>query len=1090
MTKGMRSRAGFAVLVTALATLALVVPSAAHSIVNIEGQTPAALPDYDSRASVAPSADQLAAAKAVGADVTWNRFGVASSVSNAGGYVTKGVQGPNAVSAARAWLEANKALFGLDSTDSLAVETTQPLVGTTNDFAVVFRQQADGVASTDGVATVALVGSKDAGWNVVYASSSLTGGSTDSTGSDDLAPAEAWTTAANEVGVNVSVVDVTSQTTVNGATTLTVRGLDQPQHVKKAAFATPHHGARAAYDASVTAGTADSLSSYQVVVDAESGELLYRQNQVDYLTDDPTWLAPRHSMAYNPMNAFPWNYPTTDNRVVHCWTATAGCDVVVSDDPATTTYPKGVASKVPWDIQLDAAGTDLGTKATVGNNVDDARVWSGNHGAYGNPALVRATSPTRDYQPAFTDAWYTSGCNPNNVNAATNPLGNDIEASTVALFVGHNVMHDWSYYLGFDEAHWNAQQYNNGVTTTDPSPTPGGPVRQPLGNDGLLGNAQSGAATGSRDNANMGTGADGQHPTTNQFLWQPLAASFYAPCVDGAYDFSVFGHEYGHLIENRMIGKGVGTRQGANPAQAAGAMGEAFGDFDALAAFNELHLPVPNGADRYTEGAYATGNPYNGIRDFLAGRPMGGAFPQPGKNPDTDPLNYGDYGFDNVGTEVHADGEIWVAVQMDLRDLFLSRYPSPGAATDIACARGQIPAASCPGDRRWIQDYYDAMVMMPRAPTMIDARNAMLAADLARFGGANQDLLWQGFAMRGFGQFQNTASLGDDNPVPDFSSPLANNGTLVFSADAVEKGATVPVNARIYVGDYQARATQIADTDPATVAAGTNATGNLDDTAQFAPTAPGGDSLLPNGNDRARWSTYNFVAVAPGYGFVRFSVKDVKPGQTRNIAIHFATNYASATQGATITGDTLGVNTDLGNLIDDNEATNDGQTGAPVAGRWVVVTLGGGKPVTIDSLGVSSLLVPGNNRFTALRSFEAYACTAGKPANPTCDGSVAAGWTQIVKSPVDAFPSVNPRPVTPDETLRYFNATGAPPATHVKFVVDANQCTGQPSYAGDQDNDPTNNSDCNATVRASEVHATELQVFGKQAHVDDAPRGK
>ena len=118
----------------------------------------------------------------------------------------------------------------------------------------------------------------------------------------------------------------------------------------------------------------------------------------------------------------------------------------------------------------------------------------------------------------------------------------------------------------------------------------------------------------------MGTGADGLHPTTNQFVWQPLAGSFYAPCVDGAYDFSVFGHEYGHLIENRMIGKGVGARQG----NAAGAMGEAFGDFDALAAFNELHLPIPTGANKYTEGAYATGNPYNGIRDFLAGEPMGG----------------------------------------------------------------------------------------------------------------------------------------------------------------------------------------------------------------------------------------------------------------------------------------------------------------------------------------------------------------------------------------------------------------------------------------------------------------------------------
>ncbi len=1040
-------------IVATLCVVAAAVPSAGRAVVNIEGQTPAPLPDYDSRASVAPTADQLAAANALGANVSWNRFGVASSVSKTGNFVTEGLQAPDAVSAARQWLDANKSLFRLDSTSSLVAVTPQPLVGTTNDYAVVFRQVVDGVASTDGVATVALVGSKAAGWNVTYVSSSLSGGSTDATGSDELSPAEAWTEAANDADVNVSILDVAAQSARAGATTLAVDGLSQMQHVKKAVFATPHHGARSAYDASVTTNKDGDLKSYQVVVDAQTGDLLYRQNQVDYLSDNPTWKAPRHSMPYNDLNAFPWNYPTTDGRSLFCW------------------------------------------MATVGNNVDDARVWTGTHGAYGNTALVRDTSSTRDYQPAFTDAWYTSGCNPDNVDATMNPLGNDIEASTVSLFVGHNVMHDWAYYLGFDEGHWNAQQYNNNVTTVDTSPPPGDPVLQPLGNDGLIGNAQSNAAgtppnsPPSRDNANMGTGPDGTHPQTNHFLWQPLAASFYAPCVDGAYDFSVFGHEYGHLIENRMIGKGVGPRQNTAPANAAGAMGEAFGDFDALAAFNELHLPVPPGADHYTEGAYATGNPYNGIRDFLAGRPMGGEFPEPGQNPDTDPLNYGDYGFDLTGPEVHADGEIWIAVQIDLRDLFLSRYPSHGADTDIACARGQIAPSACPGDRRWIQDYYDAMVMMPRRPTMIDARNAMLAADLARSTanpawGDNRDLLWQGFAMRGFGDHQNTAGPGDADPVPDFSSPMANNATLNFFADSKD-GSAVPVNAKIYVGDYQARATQIADTDPSTINAGT-ATVNLDNTAQFVPVGPNG---LAGGK---RWSTYNFTAVAPGYGFVRFKVPNLQPGQTRNITIHFATNYASTTQGATINGDTLGTNTNLGNLIDDTEATMDGQTGAPVGGRWVVVTLGTGKPVNIAKVGVSSLLVPApqgqpaTNRFTALRSFELYSCRGGQKANPTCDGTIDAGWTKIVTSPADAFPSVNPRPVAPDMTLRFFDASGATPATHVKLVVDTNQCTGQASYHGDQDNDPSNNSDCLASIRASEVHASELEVFSSAATVVDS----
>jgi len=487
------------------------------------------------------------------------------------------------------------------------------------------------------------------------------------------------------------------------------------------------------------------------------------------------------------------------------------------------------------------------------------------------------------------------------------------------------------------------------------------------------------------------------------------------------------------------------------------------------------------GSDRYTEGAYVTGNPYNGIRDFLAGRPMGGAFPQPGQNPDTDPLNYGDFGFDLTGPEVHADGEIWIAVQMDLRDMFLARYPSSGTAQDVACVRGQLAASACPGDRRWIQDYYDAMVMMPRNPTMAGARDAMLAADVGRFGGVNQDLLWQGFALRGFGQFQNTNGTQDTDPTPDFSSPLANNATLHFFAD--NKGNTiVPVKAKIYVGDYQARATQIADTDPATNPGATPGTNNLDNTAQFVPNPA-----------NPRWSSYNFIAVAPGFGAVRFNVGSLTPGEVRNITIHFAPNFASSSQGATVSGDALGTNTNLANVLDDDEATNDGQTGAPVGGRWFVIKLGdvGKNGSNVKRIAVSAQLIPAtggnpaNNRFTALRSFDAYTCRAGKDSgNPTCDGSVAAGWTKVVSSASDAFPSVNPRPVAPDLTLRSFDTSSNEVATHVKIVVTSNQCTGQASYHGDQDNDPTNNADCNASIRANEVHVAEVQVFLQTATVD------
>ena len=521
----------------------------------------------------------------------------------------------------------------------------------------------------------------------------------------------------------------------------------------------------------------------------------------------------------------------------------------------------------------------------------------------------------------------------------------------------------------------------------------------------------------------MNTGADGQHARTNMFLWQSLAAAFYAPCVDGDYDFGVFGHEFGHMIENRMIAKGVGARQG----NAAGAMGEAFGDFDALEVMNALHIaPVP-GSDRYTEGAYVTGNPYNGIRDFLAGRPMGGQFPQPGRNPDTDPLNYGDFGFDLDGARGArrrrdlgrgADGpagSLPAAVPVErrgsrhrVRPWPTGRLGLPGRpALDPGLLRRDGADAAAPDDdrrpRRDARGRPGALRRGQPGPALAGLRDARLRP------------------------LQSTLDANDTDPVPDFSSPLANNATLNFSADS--KSTEVPVSAKIYVGDYQARSTQIADTDP-----GTTGAVNLDNTAPFVPNGAG--SLT---GDNPRWTYYNFTAVAPGYGIVRFRVRSLQAGETRNITIHFAPNFASATNGATVTGDTLGTNTNLVNVTDDDEGTIDGQTGAPVAGRWIVIRLGGVGPngSNVKRLGVSAQLVPNTNRFTALRSFTAYVCRAGKtPGNQTCDGSVATGWTPLVSAPADAFPSVNPRPAAPDLTLRYFDADHPGLATHLKLVVD------------------------------------------------------
>ena len=134
--------------------------------------------------------------------------------------------------------------------------------------------------------------------------------------------------------------------------------------------------------------------------------------------------------------------------------------------------------------------------------------------------------------------------------------------------------------------------------------------------DEVQGNAQAAAISGGppnyggRDNANMTTRDDGVRSTTNMFLWQPLAGTFYAPCVDGDYDMSVIGHEYGHMIENRMIGKG-NLRAGHH----AGAMGESHGDMFGMEYLFGNGFAGASGENPYSSGAYDTGNNQRAIRN-------------------------------------------------------------------------------------------------------------------------------------------------------------------------------------------------------------------------------------------------------------------------------------------------------------------------------------------------------------------------------------------------------------------------------------------------------------------------------------------
>ena len=587
----------------------------------------------------------------------------------------------------------------------------------------------------------------------------------------------------------------------------------------------------------------------------------------------------------------------------------------------------------------------------------------------------------------------------------------------------------------------------------------------------------------------MSTLPDGSSSITNMYLWQPVAGAFYPPCVDGDFDAGVIGHEYTHMIENRTIGKGS-NRTGFQ----AGAMGEASGDLFSIEELNEFGLVPTGDENRYATGTYVTGNKLRGIRNYAPNFPYTGAFPEPRIYPQVDPLNFSDVGYDVTGPEVHADGEIWVAINFELRKALAAKYngqfPESDAALQKQCALGQVPVAQCPGNRRWIQLAFDSFLLMQSAPSMVDARNAILAADQARFGGADQPEIWAAFARRGLGRFASqtngsgrTAGVeSDTNPLPDFEAPGQANANVTFAATSTETGNPA-VKARIYVGHYEARVSPIADTDPATNAPSTASANNLDEKATFAP------------------GTYEFIATAPGYGAVRFR-KTFKANDNPTITLRFAPNFASTTQGAQVTGDAAPFTNPAGtvvqpapsvlkNLIDDSEASDwqaaatQGADGAwNVDGRQATIDLAGSRPQTIRHVQVSALIGPvfdpntradvSQNRFTALRQFEIWTCN-----DQAADCSQDDSYQRAYASASDAFPADAPRPVAPMMLLRNFTFSPVK-ATHLRIVVRNSQCTGGPAYQGEQDADPNNATDCNAAGPASTrfVRVAEVQAFG------------
>ncbi len=141
------------------------------------------------------------------------------------------------------------------------------------------------------------------------------------------------------------------------------------------------------------------------------------------------------------------------------------------------------------------------------------------------------------------------------------------------------------------------------------------------------------------------------------------------------------------------------------------------------------------------------------------------------------PQTYADIGGTNVP---HGVGEIWNAMLWEMYWNLVDRY---GFDENLYTGTG--------GNNLAIQLVIDGMKLQPCSPTFVDARDAILAADLANNANANECEIWNAFAKRGLGfsALAGGTGVGDEVEAFDLPPGVPPVCTAIF-ADGFESGDT------------------------------------------------------------------------------------------------------------------------------------------------------------------------------------------------------------------------------------------------------------------------------------------------------------
>lgn len=661
--------------------------------------------------------------------------GGTSFLNNPGGYLT-GPSNDTPENIARNFLSSHAQELGVTSADVANLEVTDATPGSNGLTNVYLRQRYQGISIIDGIANVSITSDGrvlSAGLKLIDNVASRV-----SFGSPVLSAQDAVFRVSSRAGLSaptaLSMIRATGG--VTRETYFADSGISRDEIPARLRYQLDTDGSlRLTWN--VVVNMPNSADWFDFYVDARTGTEVSRYNWTHYVTEGvQASITAESALVSTIQNGLSRGTPVFTNYAQGTAASNAGTGTYAVfplpyESPlsgpriSVTDVADAYASPYGWHDTNGVIGPEY--TDTRGNNVFAQEDRNGDD--------TGGVRPDGGAGLVFTPVFDLTQ-NPTNAN--------QVQSAITNLFYLNNVLHDIHYHYGFDEASGNFQfnNYGNGGSGNDPVIADAIDNYDPFINPYFI-------IPGSRDNANFQTPPDGFSGRMQMYVWD-----LTQPNRNGEFDNGIVIHEYGHGVSTRLTG-GPANSNALNAYQSR-AMGEGWSDFYTLM-FTQRADDLA--WDYFPVGTYALGqdnDPPEGIR----------------RDPysfdySVNPRNYGDVGGNKyVGdTNEHPNGEVWASALWDLNLILCDKY---GFSPDLYYGTG--------GNNLTMRLVMDAMKLQPSNPSFLDGRDAILAADIAITGGANQKEIWSAFARRGMGLSANDGgSSASRNITPAFDTPYADD---------------------------------------------------------------------------------------------------------------------------------------------------------------------------------------------------------------------------------------------------------------------------------------------------------------------------